>query len=129
MQVGTAAHKFLNTAQVSKLLNLTERQIQYWDESGLINPTNLNRERRFSPELVRRMTVFCALREKKMPLRQVRIIDEKIFAALKPVPTTEETYLITDGAQVTCTSHGMTAFLHAVQAKRAVWVVYVRAAE
>src|SRR3981081_1460918 len=62
------------SAQVVKLTGITPRQLQWWDESGMLKPQREGRIRLYSFDDVTEIAVICALRRKGFPLQRVRRI-------------------------------------------------------
>jgi lipopolysaccharide transport system ATP-binding protein len=62
------------SAQVVKLTGITPRQLQWWDESGIVAPQREGRRRLYSADDVTEVAVICALRRKGFPLQRVRRI-------------------------------------------------------
>ena len=115
-----------STEQVCERLLLTRRNIQWWDETGLINPGKDDRNcRTFSPALFRIMTIFCLWRKKGLKLRQIRKLKQKLHYALNGWPGDQNIFIVTDGVDVRATTTVRTCLTFALEASRAVTVVYL----
>lgn len=70
----------MNTAAVAKLCGVSLRQLQWWDEQGLVVPGRVQRSagsgsaRVYSADDVRRVRVVGTLLRKGFTLRQVRVV-------------------------------------------------------
>jgi DNA-binding transcriptional MerR regulator len=62
------------TAQVVRMTGITPRQLQWWDERGIVVPGREGRRRLYSQDDVAEVAVICALRRKGFPLQRVRRI-------------------------------------------------------
>src|SRR5262249_60386066 len=62
------------SAQVVRLTGITPRQLQWWDERGIVVPKREGRRRLYSAEDITEIAVICALRRKGFPLQKVRRI-------------------------------------------------------
>jgi DNA-binding transcriptional MerR regulator len=93
------------SAQVVKLTGITPRQLQWWDERGIVQPHREGRCRMYSFDDVTEVAVICALRRKGFPLQRVRSImkflqkefGRRLAAA---VSTGSEYHLLTDGKRI-----------------------------
>jgi len=52
------------SAEVVKLTGITPRQLQWWDERGIVVPQREGRRRLYSFDDVTEVAVICALRRK-----------------------------------------------------------------
>ena len=64
----------LTSAEVVRLTGITPRQLQWWDERGIVVPARQGRRRLYSADDVTEIAVLCALRKKGFPLQRVRRI-------------------------------------------------------
>src|ERR1041385_1020498 len=62
------------SAQVVRLTGITPRQLQWWDERGIVQPQREGRRRLYTFDDVTEIAVICALRRKGFPLQRVRRI-------------------------------------------------------
>lgn len=97
-------HRF-TSAQVVGLIGITARQLQWWDECGIVVPQRDGRRRLYSLDDVTEIAVICALRRKGFPLQRMRRIMRflqkefgKRLASI--VSTGSEYHLLTDGKRV-----------------------------
>lgn len=97
-------HRF-TSAQVVGLTGITARQLQWWDECGIVVPQREGRRRLYSLDDVTEIAVICALRRKGFPLQRVRRIMKflqkefgKRLASI--VGSGSEYHLLTDGKRV-----------------------------
>ena len=93
------------SAQVVKLTGITPRQLQWWDERGIVRPQREGRCRLYSFDDVSEIAVICALRRKGFPLQRVRRIMkflQKEFGRrlAEAVSNGSEYHLLTDGKRI-----------------------------
>ena len=93
------------SAQVVGLTGITPRQLQWWDERGIVAPQREGRKRLYTLEDVTDMAVICALRRKGFPLQRVRRIMkflQKEFGRRlgSTVSSGSEYHLLTDGRRI-----------------------------
>jgi DNA-binding transcriptional MerR regulator len=62
------------SAQVVRLTGITARQLQWWDERGIVVPNRDGRRRLYTADDIAEIAVICALRRKGFPLQKVRRI-------------------------------------------------------
>jgi DNA-binding transcriptional MerR regulator len=95
----------LTSAEVVRLTGITPRQLQWWDERGIVVPQRRGRRRLYSADDVTEIAVLCALRKKGFPLQRVRRIMkflQKEFGGrlAQAVSTGSEYHLLTDGRRI-----------------------------
>jgi DNA-binding transcriptional MerR regulator len=95
----------LTSAEVVRLTGITPRQLQWWDERGIVVPAREGRRRLYSADDVTEIAVLCALRKKGFPLQRVRRIMkflQKEFSGrlAQAVSTGSEYHLLTDGKRI-----------------------------
>jgi MerR HTH family regulatory protein len=93
------------SAQVVRLTGITARQLQWWDERGIVVPKREGRRRLYSAEDITEIAVICALRRKGFPLQKVRRIMKFLQKELgrrlaEAVSNGSEYHLLTDGKRV-----------------------------
>lgn len=93
------------SAQVVRLTGITPRQLQWWDEQGIVVPGREGRRRLYSADDVTEIAVICALRRKGFPLQRVRRIMKFLQKELgrrlgEAVSNGSEYHLLTDGNRV-----------------------------
>jgi DNA-binding transcriptional MerR regulator len=93
------------SAQVVKLTGITPRQLQWWDERGIVRPQREGRCRLYSFDDLTEIAVICALRRKGFPLQRVRNIMkflQKEFGGrlAQAVSNGYEYHLLTDGKRI-----------------------------
>jgi DNA-binding transcriptional MerR regulator len=93
------------SAQVVKLTGITARQLQWWDERGIVAPQREGRRRLYSADDLTEIAVICALRRKGFPLQRVRRIMkflQKEFGRrlAEAVSNGSEYHLLTDGKRI-----------------------------
>jgi DNA-binding transcriptional MerR regulator len=97
-------HRF-TSAQVIDLTGITARQLQWWDEQGIVVPQRVGRRRLYTPEDITEVAVICALRRKGFPLQRVRRIMKFLQKELgrrlaEAVSNGSDYHLLTDGKRV-----------------------------
>lgn len=95
----------LTSAEVVKLTGITPRQLQWWDERGIVVPAREGRRRLYSADDLTEIAVLCALRKKGFPLQRVRRIMkflQKEFGGrlAQAVTTGSDYHLLTDGKRI-----------------------------
>ena len=93
------------SAQVVRLTGITPRQLQWWDERGIVVPKREGRRRLYSADDITEIAVICALRRKGFPLQKVRRIMKFLQKELgsrlaEAVSNGSEYHLLTDGKRV-----------------------------
>jgi DNA-binding transcriptional MerR regulator len=93
------------SAQVVRLTGITPRQLQWWDERGIVVPRREGRRRLYSADDITEIAVICALRRKGFPLQKVRRIMKFLQKELgrrlaEAVSNGCEYHLLTDGKRV-----------------------------
>lgn len=93
------------SAGVVRLTGITPRQLQWWDERGVVVPERQGRIRLYSVDDVAEVAVICALRRKGFPLQRVRRILKflrKEFGRKlsEVVSRSSEYHLLTDGRRI-----------------------------
>lgn len=93
------------SAEVVKLTGITPRQLQWWDERGIVRPQREGRRRMYSAEDLAEVAVICALRRKGFPLQRIRqvmkFLQREFGGRLaKAVSSGSEYHLLTDGRRI-----------------------------
>lgn len=93
------------SSQVVSLTGITPRQLQWWDECGIVSPQREGRRRLYTLDDVTEIAVICALRRKGFPLQRVRTIVkflQKEFGKrlASAVSGGSEYHLLTDGKNI-----------------------------
>src|SRR3974377_23816 len=93
------------SAQVVRLTGITPRQLQWWDERGIVVPKREGRRRLYSADDITEIAVICALRRKGFPLQKVRRImnflkKERGRRLAEAVSNGSDYHLLTDGKRV-----------------------------
>lgn len=91
--------------QVVALTGITPRQLQWWDERGLVVPERVGRNRLYSIEDVAEVAVLCQLRRKGFSLQRVRKIMRYLQRELgkrlvETVTAGSDYHLLTDGKRI-----------------------------
>ena len=96
---------FFNSLEAMKLTGITARQLQWWDERGIVVPQRQGRNRLYSEEDLAELAVISELRRKGFPLQRVRKVMRylqrefgKRLAAT--VTAGSEYHLLTDGRRL-----------------------------
>ncbi|HWX56430.1 MAG TPA: MerR family transcriptional regulator [Verrucomicrobiae bacterium] len=93
------------SAQVVKLTGITPRQLQWWDERGIVVPKRDGRRRLYHLDDITEIAVICALRRKGFPLQKVRRIMKYLqkefgWRLAETVSSGSDYHLLTDGKRV-----------------------------
>ncbi len=91
--------------QVVELTGITARQLQWWDERGIVVPTREGHRRLYSLEDLAEIAVICELRRRGFSLQRVRKVIRFVQKELgrRLVATTasnSEVHLLTDGKNI-----------------------------
>ncbi len=91
--------------QVIELTGITARQLQWWDERGLVVPRKEGHRRLYSLDDVAEMAIICDLRRRGFSLQRVRKVVkfiQKEFSKrlVETVGGRSEYHLLTDGQRI-----------------------------
>jgi DNA-binding transcriptional MerR regulator len=94
-----------SSAEVVKLTGITARQLQWWDEQGIVVPAREGHRRLYSLDDVAEMAVIGELRRRGFPLqrvrRVVRFLQRELGSRLaQTVSGGSEYHLLTDGSRL-----------------------------
>jgi DNA-binding transcriptional MerR regulator len=93
------------SSQVVELTGITLRQLQWWDERGMVMPRRQGHRRLYSLEDLAEIAVICELRQRGFSLQRVR----KVMAFLQrelgkrlydSASTNSQIHLLTDGKNI-----------------------------
>ena len=99
------AERQFTSNQVITLTGITARQLQWWDERGLVVPSRQGRNRVYSTDDLAEIAVLSELRRKGFSLQSVRKIMRFLQKELgkrlvETVTSGSEYHLLTDGKQI-----------------------------
>jgi DNA-binding transcriptional MerR regulator len=91
--------------EVIKVTGITPRQLQWWDERGIVVPARQGRNRLYSLDDLAEVAVLCQLRKKGFSLQRVRKIMRFLQRELgkrlvETVTTGSDYHLLTDGKRI-----------------------------
>ena len=91
--------------QVVALTGISLRQLQWWDERGLVSPAREGRNRLYSLADLTEISVICELRERGFSLQRVRRVirflqREMGKRLVETVGSGSEVHLLTDGRRI-----------------------------
>ncbi len=91
--------------EVIGLTGITARQLQWWDERGVVRPQRQGRNRFYSMADLAEVTVICELRDKGFSLQRIRKIMrflQREFGKrlVETVSGASEYHLLTDGTKI-----------------------------
>ncbi len=66
----------MKTKELAKLINVTPRQLQWWDEKGLVTPGHVRRDREYSKQDVQQARAIAICRSAGISLQAVRKLRE-----------------------------------------------------
>lgn len=96
--------KQFTSAEVVKRTGITARQLQWWDERGIVVPQREGRRRLYSQDDIAEVAVICALRRKGFPLQRVRrimrFLQKELGRRLSDVSSGSDYHLLTDGKRI-----------------------------
>jgi len=91
--------------QVAALTGISLRQLQWWDERGLVSPARQGRNRLYSLADLTEISVICELRQRGFSLQRVRRVIRFLQRELgkrlvETVRSGSEVHLLTDGRRI-----------------------------
>jgi len=91
-----------SSQDVIALTGVTARQLQWWDERGVVKPKRQGHRRLYSMQNLSEITLICELRRKGFPLQGVRkvmrFLDREFGKGLAEiVGRNSDVHLLTDG--------------------------------
>ena len=91
--------------EVIALTGITARQLQWWDERGIVVPAREGRKRLYSLDEVTGISVICELRQRGFSLQKVRKVARFLQRELgrrlvEIVSARSEFHLLTDGRHI-----------------------------
>ena len=97
--------KRFTSNEVIALTGLTARQLQWWDERGLVVPLKQGHRRLYSLDDVAEVAVICDLRRRGFSLQRVRVVIrflQKEFGKrlVETVSAASDYHLLTDGKRL-----------------------------
>lgn len=97
-------HRF-TSREVVALTGITPRQLQWWDERGIVVPERQGHRRLYSIEHLTEIAVICELRRRGFPLQRVRkvigFLQREFGQSLaETVGGTSDYHLLTDGKAI-----------------------------
>ena len=93
------------SSEVVALTGITARQLQWWDERGIVVPAREGHRRVYSIEELSEVAVICELRGRGFPLQRVlkviRFLQKEFGKSLaETVSGSSEYHLLTDGKTI-----------------------------
>lgn len=93
------------SGDVVSLTGITPRQLQWWDERGIVVPIHEGHRRLYSPDDLAEVAVICELRRRGFSLQRVRKVMrfvQKEFGKrlVETVTAGSEYHLLTDGTHI-----------------------------
>jgi DNA-binding transcriptional MerR regulator len=97
--------KRFTSAEVVALTGITARQLQWWDERGIVKPAREGHRRLYSLEDLAEIAVICELRRRGFSLQRIRKVIRYLQRELKrrlveTVSNGAEYHLLTDGRSI-----------------------------
>jgi DNA-binding transcriptional MerR regulator len=97
--------KTFSSSDVSRIAEVSLRQLQWWDERKVVSPVHEGHKRVYSPEQVIEITVIAELRRKGFSLQKIRrvlrFLQREMGKRLSDVLTNEsDLHLVTDGKSI-----------------------------
>src|SRR5436305_2256568 len=104
LRIETLAQEF-TSREVVKLTGITLRQLQWWDERGIVRPARKGHRRLYSMEDLAEVAVICELRTRGFSLQRmrkvVRFLQKEFGKRLaETVSGSSEYHLLTDGRTI-----------------------------
>jgi len=94
-----------SSQEVIALTGVTARQLQWWDERGVVKPERLGHRRLYSMQKLAEITVICELRRKGFSLQGVRkvmrFLEREFGKGLAEIVSrNSDVHLLTDGRRL-----------------------------
>jgi DNA-binding transcriptional MerR regulator len=94
-----------SSQEVMALVSVTARQLQWWDERGVVKPEHIGHRRLYSMQNVLEIAVICELRRKGFSLQGVRkvirFLQREFGKGLAEiVARNSDVHLLTDGKHI-----------------------------
>jgi len=91
--------------EVISLTGITARQLQYWDERGVVKPERQGHRRLYSLQRLTEVAVICELRRKGFSLQGVRkvmrFLEREVGTGLAEIVSrNSDVHLLTDGTHL-----------------------------
>jgi DNA-binding transcriptional MerR regulator len=91
--------------QVVELTGISPRQLQWWDERGIVVPSREGHKRMYSLDDLAEVAVICELRERGFSLQKIRRVIRFVQRELgkrlvETVTAASEYHLLTDGRHI-----------------------------
>jgi DNA-binding transcriptional MerR regulator len=104
-QMFQSATKRFSSNEVVALTGITPRQLQWWDERGIVVPAREGHRRVYSFDDLAEVAVLCELRRKGFSLQRVRKVMRYLQRELgkrlvETVSSSSEYHLLTDGKHI-----------------------------
>ena len=101
----SVAEKTYTSSDVSRIAQVSLRQLQWWDERKVVSPRHEGHRRIYLPEEVLEITVIAELRRKGFSLQKIRrvlrFLNREMGRRLSDVLNGEsELHLVTDGKSI-----------------------------
>ena len=98
-------HQTFTSRDVVRLTGITQRQLQWWDERGIVVPLRQGHRRLYSMDDLVEVSVICDLRRRGFSLQRVkkvvRFLDREFKKRLaETVAGKSDYHLLTDGASL-----------------------------
>jgi len=94
-----------SSLEVSKMTGVSLRQLQWWDEQGVVSPVQRGHRRLYQMHEVLEVSLITELRRKGISLQKIRKVLKFLKKELGPqyasaIHTGEEVHLLTDGTKL-----------------------------
>lgn len=98
-------HGRFTSREIVDLTGITPRQLQWWDERGVVSPDRQGHRRLYSFDQLAEMAIICELRRKGFSLQGVRkvmrFLDRELGERLADIVNRQSEYhLLTDGSSL-----------------------------
>lgn len=93
------------TAQVLRLVPVSARQLQWWDEQQIVSPPHQGHSRMYGPVELFGVLLIHELRMRGFTLRQIRNVRRGLVKQQLQIPTDQQRWLLTDGTRVVLLEH------------------------
>jgi DNA-binding transcriptional MerR regulator len=104
-ETGTTGERTFSSSDVSRIAQVSLRQLQWWDERKVVSPRHEGHKRIYLPQEVIEITVIAELRRKGFSLQKIRrvlrFLQREMGRRLSEVLSSEsDLHLVTDGKSI-----------------------------
>jgi DNA-binding transcriptional MerR regulator len=103
--VSTPTESGYKTLEVLKVVPVTARQLQWWDEQGILSPRQHGHSRVYQQADVFGVMLIHELKQRGFTLQQIRKVRRELRKQDFAMPTEQQRWLLTNGERVVLLAH------------------------